>query len=184
MPSDQDELVVTPLDQWKGVAVEGNVIPLPSGNNVRVKRTMDLLDLLKQGRIPNPLGAMVQKMVSGEQKEIMPTDLSPDAVVDMMKLVDETVVRCVTQPKVQAPPDPEDGEEADAYRARVNAWTPDEGCAPLSFFTIEDRMYIFVYAQGFAGDLATFREETSTAMARLSDGKPVPAKTKRTGRGK
>lgn len=180
MPSDEETLQVTPADNWQGAGVVGNVIKLPSGNNVRCIRSMDLVDLLKAGRIPNPLGAIVQSMVNVGPQGVAPSDLPPEAIMEMLKLVDETVIKCVTEPKVQSPPDPEEGEDADTYLARIRNWKPDAGNLSLSSLTIEDRMYIFVYAQGFAGDLANFREQTTETLARISDGKPVPKSTKRT----
>lgn len=181
MPSD-DSLQVTSPDQWKGIAAEGNVIPLPSGNNVRVKRTMDLIDLMKQGRIPNPLAPIVQKMVSGGKTDLQAEDLTPDSILEMLNMVDECVVKSVTEPKIQMPPAAEDTESTEDYQKRIATWTADPGFLPITFLTVEDRMYIFAYAQGFAADLDSFREETTSAMARLSGSKAVPKPTKRTGR--
>jgi hypothetical protein len=177
----EEELQVTTPEQWKGGAREGTVTSLPSGNNVRVKRTMDLIEMLKAGRLPNPLSVIVQKMVDGKQDEVKPEELAPEDVILFLKMIDDTVLRCVTEPIVQRPPDPEPNEEPEAYEKRINAWAPDDGCLPLSYFTLEDRMFIFVYAQGFAADLASFREKTGEALARVADGKPVPRPTKRTG---
>lgn len=179
MPSD-DTLQVTSADQWIGAGATGNVITLPSGNNVRCIRSMELVDLLKQGRIPNPLSGIVQAMVQSGPKGMLPADVPQESVMEMLKLVDDTVIKSVTEPRVQRPPDPEEDEDADSYMARIREWKADAGCMPLSSITIEDRMFIFVYAQGFAGDLATFREETAKTLADVPDGKSVPKQTKRT----
>lgn len=186
MPSTNsvEEKQVTTAGSWKGAASEGVVVELPSGNIVRVKRTMDLLHLLKAGRIPNPLSGMVQRMVDNKEANIALEDLDPESIKQMLLLVDETVLKCVMEPVVEKEPDPEPDEDAAAYQARLRAWKPAPDNIALGWIDLEDRMFIFTFAQGFAADLASFREEQEAAMAQLRDGKAVPKPTKRTARNK
>ena len=187
MPTDAEteELQVTSRSQWKGAQKEGQLVPLPSGNVVRIVRTMDLLHLLKAGKIPNPLAGIVQGMVDKRQTTIDQSELDMDTIKETMKLVDDTVLKVVTEPKIVAPPDPEEGETEEAYALRINSWEPeDPEAVPLTWLDMDDRMFIFVFAQGFAADLATFRAEPDKAVAPASPGKRKPQPTKRTGRGK
>lgn len=180
MPSQTEELQVTPIEEWT-TAKAGTVISLPSGRNVRVNRTMDLIEMLKAGRLPNPLGVIVQKMVEGKQTEVNADELNPEEVLQFLKMIDDTVINCVTEPIVQKMPDPKADEGQNEYEQRMREWKPDEGCLALSQFDLEDRMFVFAYAQGFTADLASFRQKTGEVMARVADGKPVPRPTKRTG---
>lgn len=147
---------------------------------MRVVRTMDLMHLLKAGRIPNPLSGMVQKMVDNKDANVRVEDLDPAALTAMLELVDNTVLKSVIEPVIEQPPAPEPDESGEAYAARINDWRPSPDAIALSWIDMEDRMFIFTFAQGFAADLATFREEQKAAMEQLSNGKPVPRKTKRT----
>lgn len=191
MPTNPTEdLQVTTRSQWKGVQKEGVLTPLPSGNVVRVRRSMDLLDLMKAGKIPNPLAGLVQGMIDKRKVEITNEDLDPDTLMEAMRFIDDAVVKAVTEPKLIVPPQPELDEDATAYSKRLDQWKLDiddpasddydpEG-VPLTWLDMDDRMFVFVFAQGFAADLESFREETATALARVPDGPPVPKPTKRT----
>lgn len=201
MPSDTDSETaqVTTGANWKGAAKEGQIIELPSGNLLRVRRTMDLLHLLKAGRIPSPLKGIVQRMVDrgGGVPEMQ--DMDGEQISAMLRLVDDTVLRAVTEPRVIPPPEPgknadgsplelpegEDEESSEAYQLRITEWMQqDHGEAVLlPWIELEDRMYIFVFSQGFAADLATFRSEQAASMAALSDGAAVPVPSEQPGGG-
>lgn len=190
MPSDTDSAAqVTTGSTWKGAGKEGQIIELPSGNHLRVRRTMDLLHLLKAGRIPSPLKGIVQKMVDRGGGVPEMTDMDGDQIAAMLRLVDDTVLRAVTEPRVLAAPEPgknadgtpielpegQDEESSEDYQIRVQEWlAQDHGEAVLlPWIELEDRMFIFVFSQGFAADLATFRSEQAAGMAALSDGTAV-----------
>lgn len=184
MASTTDTPQVTKADQWKGAATEGIVVTLPSGNIVRVKRTMDLIHLLKSGRIPNPLSGIVQKMVDNKETNMSLEAMEPETIKAMFKLVDDTVLKCVLEPTVEAPPEPLPDEDAETYEERVKDWKPAPDNISLHWIDMDDRMFIFVFAQGFAADLESFRKEQEAAMAQLSDGKAVQPKAKRPSRAK
>lgn len=182
MPSStEEELQLTSVEEWN--AVEGQIIPLPSGRNIRVRRTMDILALLKAGKIPNPLGKFVQRMVdTGGRTEFDVKELGVDGLTKMMELVDDCVIRSVTEPKVVAPPVIEENEDPAKYMERVAGWRPTiPGTIGLNQIDIDDRMHIFLFAQGMAADLEPFREEQGEPVAPAPDVKAVPKKTKRTG---
>lgn len=203
MPSDTqtNEPKVTNPNAWGGAEAEGQVIELPSGNYLRCRRSMDLLHLLKSGRIPNPLSQIIQKMIDrgGEMPNM--GDMDDNAIGAMLTFVDDTVIRVVTEPKVVAPPKPnenEDGtrlaglakdkeEDTDDYSERIRAWMDEErtdGKLKLPYLSLDDRMFIFVFSQGFAADLATFRDEQAAGMASVSDVPAVPAKSSKSRKSK
>jgi hypothetical protein len=187
MPSaTNEELQVTTAEEWD--APQGVALELPSGKVVRAIRSMDILNLLKAGRIPNPLGSMIQRMVDSSQQgaKVKAPDMSElgmDGLREMMKMVDDCVLRVVVEPKVIAPPTIEDDEDLDAYMARVQGWRPDReknpGAIGLNQIDMDDRMFIFLFAQGMAADLKSFREEQKAALAPAPDGQAVQPKAKR-----
>jgi hypothetical protein len=181
MPSDDATKVPTSAEEWMSDGVEGLVIDLPSGKTVRCKRTMDMLTLLKAGKIPNPLAGVMQSMIDRGQTMPSMEDLDPGSIIEMLKMIDETVVDAVTEPKFIAPPQPTEEEDGDTYKARLKVWGSEmhEGRVPLTKLSLEDRMFIFAFAQGFAADLKTFREQQEDGMASMADVSKAQAKAKR-----
>lgn len=193
MPTETEEkLQVTTRTSWKGAQKEGQLVTLPSGNVVRVVRTMDLMHLLKAGKIPNPLAQIVQGMVDRKSTQINPEEIMDmDTLQSTMKFVDEMVLKVVIEPKLLVPPEPEPDEDEAAYALRVEEWQKkidDEDdpeynpeAVPLTWMDMDDRMYIFVFSQGFAADLAAFRAAPAEPVAPASNVKATPKPTKRTG---
>lgn len=179
MPSDATPQVST-ASSWKGAAVEGQVITLPSGNVVRCKRTMDLMTLMKAGKIPNPLSGIINSMVSrGGQMPSM-DDVGDEGVSALLGFIDKNVIESVVEPKIVPVPEPEKDEDADAYADRLKGWTPDDPDAvPISWIDMDDRMFIFTFSQGMASDLESFREEQAAAMASVADGPGASRAAKR-----
>jgi hypothetical protein len=179
-----EELKVTSVEEWN--KVEGQLLPLPSGKVVRAIRSMDLLHLLKAGRIPNPLGPLIQRMVdSGGQKMPEMSEMGMEGLQGMMKMVDDCVLRVVVEPKVVPPPPIDKDEDIEAYMVRVEGWRPDDkGAIGLNQIDMDDRMYIFLFAQGMAADLTSFREEQKAGVAPAFNGPPVQPKTKSASRRK
>ena len=166
----ESELVVTSVDEWRKPAQQGQPVRLPSGKVARVKRTMDLLELLRSGKIPNPLSSVVEKMISGGAKGEHPLDakdMDPQAIVDMLAFIDQNVERAMIEPRCELPPPPKENETADDYRARLDEWEPSEGAVAIYEIDLDDRMFIFTFAQGLAGELESFRKAQDAAMASL-----------------
>jgi hypothetical protein len=54
----------TPADQWASPRKQGFIVELPSGNILRMRRIMNIVQAVKDGTIPNPLGDIVQRQIS------------------------------------------------------------------------------------------------------------------------
>lgn len=165
-------LAPTPASAWKSERTEGFLVTLPSGNVARVRRTMDMLTLLKTGRIPNPLAVHLKKMIEGKgvkQEEVRDTEI----IQQMIDLAGETVPKMMIEPRCEVPPEDDDG-----------TWTPSEGAISLYDLTIEDRIYLMSVGQGAAADLASFRAATAAAMDPAPDVGEVQPKAKRASRAK
>lgn len=201
----------TPVSAWKKqdyepvVEDEGFIAELPSGNVVRMTRTMDMAVLLKTGQIPNPLAGIVQTMIDQRTTDF-PASMADDmaALTQLLDLMNETAVRVILEPPFDMPEKRKKNETGEQYQARLEVWKPDftdEGKKQHKLhsetdectcerkisawdLTPEDRQYIFAVAQGAAADLARFREEQERVMASLQTRKPVPKPTKRTSRAK
>lgn len=169
MPS-SNEAQVTSAAEWKAAKKqEGEVIELPSGKFMRVKRTMTMLVMLKAGQLPNPLASIVQEMMN-KGGNIDPSAFggkSLEAVQQMLDLADQAVLKAAVEPRVQMKP--EDWDE----KHPGEDWEPDEDAISLEDVDQDDRMYIFSYAQGAAADLTSFREGQNAFMAQLSNGEGV-----------
>ena len=69
MPSDIPVLTeadITSADDWDSPSLdsEGFVLELPSGKVVRARRTLNMMDLIQKGQIPNPLREIVMAIIA------------------------------------------------------------------------------------------------------------------------
>lgn len=71
MPSDTDTKILTEADitsaeEWANPAPdnEGFIVELPSGKVVRARRTMNMMDMIQKGQIPNPLREIVMSVIA------------------------------------------------------------------------------------------------------------------------
>lgn len=191
-PDGTQELQVTSPTEWgaRATPVEnGFITELPSGNVIRMQRTMDMLVLLRTGQIPNPLAGIVQKMIdSGDPGFPADAAKNPNVAEQLLDLLDRTWMKAVIEPPFDAPRPrgkSEDGrnieETQQQYIDRISKWSPAEGKISVFDVDVNDKLYVLVVAQGVAADLAKFREVTEESVAALSASERVPAATKRTG---
>lgn len=155
---------VTSAGAWNSARKEGFVIELPSGNVARLRKTLTLITLIRSGQIPNPLAKHVNKMVQERGAALDLKDLEPDAMMQMLDLVNNEIPKIFIEPRVYEVPDGED----------ASTWQPeDENGISITDLAYEDRFFAYSFAQGGPSDLATFRESTPS-LADLPDGAGVP----------
>lgn len=164
----------TSVSEWRKPDHKGFMVELPSGKSVRMFRNMDMLALLKQGRIPNPLAGMVQEMINkGGAVDMDKLQLDTDTLQQLLDLMDECVAKVVIEPKVIRRPDDASAD-----------WEPPEDALEVGEIDIQDRLFIYTVAQGGATDLTQFREQQDKIMATTQDGPRVQPKAKRASRAK
>lgn len=161
----------TPADQWASPRKQGFIVQLPSGNILRMRRIMNIVQAVKDGTIPNPLGDIVQRQISAGLPMIKLNDLNQEALQQSLDLLDSTVVLAAVDPKVEIPPEDQPAE----------LWNPAPGSISIMDLTLADRLFITKVANGGTTDIDRFREEQKVVVGSLPDGKPVVAPTKRTG---
>lgn len=164
----------TPSDQWKSPRKAGFVIELPSGNFARVKRTMSMIELIKNGKIPNPLGAVVNEMIEKGELALNLAKLDMEARMQAIDLVDQTVVNAMVEPRVIIPPE----------NVNPEIFQAPPGAISINDLTFEDRLFISEVAQGGATDLTRFRTAQNELMERLRNGAGVPLPAERVDRPK
>lgn len=172
---------------------EGFVTELPSGNVVRMTRRLDMTAMLTDGKIPNPLAGVVQKMIDERDPLGLVKNGNDDPRVSqqLLDLVNQIVIENVIEPPMAGPEprgkvkDEATGkfipESAEEYQDRLLNWQCPEGHVAVFQLTLEDRFYIFSVAQGAAADLARFRSESKRVMGNVSKSEGVRKQTKRTG---
>lgn len=201
MPSDPKQetpLQITSPEEWgsgaaAAQAADTQVIELPSGNVVEARRTLSILKVVQEGQIPNPLRGVVLGMIqTGELN--MPTGAQHDMKLmgQFADFLDSIAVDTVVNPPVDRPiprgkvtddkgkfvnPD----ETSDEYYERIAEWTPKPGHLSVFMLDANDKMFLFIFAQGAAADAKTFRLLQEQSMADVADGKKSPRPTKRTG---
>jgi hypothetical protein len=206
-PDGEDDLKITTAEEWNTPAhiprEVGIVVTLPSGRNVRVRRTMDMMTLLQSGRLPNPLAQIVNDMITtgdGDLQKALRETEDPEAVRQLFDLMNQTMAKTFVEPQVSSPPPRERDEDWDAYMKRIDlpereADESEEDFqkryfrdgwhrkGTVSVFDIEmpDKMYVFAVAQGAASDLARFRDESESVVGAVQPSKRVVKPTKRTG---
>lgn len=182
MPTEPALQVTTP-GEWgkKQVAEEeGFITELPSGNVIRMRRTMNMLTLLRQGRIPNPLASIVQKMIDTREINFNQVDADGKMAIQLLDMLDEGWLSAVIEPTFDGPEPRKPNESAEDFTERLNQWRPKEGAISVFDVDVQDKMYVFAVAQGAAADIARFREEQSAALESLEDVAEPPKPSKRT----
>lgn len=172
---------VTPLEEWGQVdsKEEGFLVTLPvSGKTVRMRRSMDMMSMLRGGLIPNPLAKIVREMMATGNPDVPQAELTEEVLNQMMDMTSRTVLKCVIEPKVSMPEPKRDSESPEEYEERVLAWQPPSGHLSISLIPLEDRQYIEAVAQGRAADLEPFRAEQKPAVAAVPEGGEVGAAPK------
>lgn len=171
----------TSATEWRSSRKAGFLSTLPSGNVARLRRTMDLLTLLRTGTIPNPLRGIINEMIQGQgEKTLDPSEMSEEGFIQFVDLLNDTVVKCVIEPSVQKhpdapkpPDDPEDSATYERFQEEMVAWEqwePEPGYLSTNDFELEDKMFIFMVAHGMASDLSSFREVQDQSVASVQDG--------------
>lgn len=203
MPS-EEEFVPTSADEWNLGVVEAFPLELPSGKKALVRRTLDLMTLLSDGSIPNPLREIINDSMQAAQRSGGNSDDfdmralldQEDAMAQFNDLLNKIVCRTVVEPPVSMPaprgqvPGGDPNEAEDAYQARLEVWRPDPGTVSVFAVELQDKMFLFAVAQGAVADAKSFREGSTGAVPAAPDGegvraasKPSPRPTKRTGGG-
>lgn len=178
-------LVPTSADAWGTREVpkeEGFVTELPSGNVVRMRRTLDLPVLLRSGQIPNPLAQIVRRMMDTQNPNFSTTEMTGEVLWQFMDLIDNTTMRCIVEPKLSSPPRRKKKESWEEWTESIMAWEPEEGTVSIFAIDLNDKLFVFALSQGMAADLASFREQTDAAMASLQTGGDVPRSPRGTSR--
>ena len=149
-------------------------LELPSGNTALVRRP-GMESFLREGLIPNALVEPIMATVNANDPQAqaqsmdeMSTKLlsDPDALAQMLDLVDNVTVSCVVEPVITPKPiDP--AEERDEELLYVDEVDSD------------DKMFIFSYVTGGTSDLARFREGVAGNVAALANGGKVSVPAKR-----
>ena len=170
--SNPKDLQVTPASEWgkKSAPVEeGFVTELPSGNVVRMTRTLDLPSLLATGQIPNPLAGIVKQMMEDGQA-VPPATNDMNVIVQMMDMFNSQFVKSVLEPQFDMPAVRKHNESDEAYQKRLSEWEPEEGKISVFDVQLMDKMFVFAVGQGAPADLALFREQQSATFQLLQAG--------------
>ena len=163
-PRNPNKLQVTTPEAWgtaPAPAEEGFITELPTGNVIRMMRTMDLPVMLATGQIPNPLASIVSEMMeSGSQ--VFPAEQARDMQVmkQLMNLLNTIFCNAVLEPRFTMPEIQGEEESDEDYSKRINKWSPREGTVSIFNVVLQDKMYVYAVAQGAAADLGRFRSQS------------------------
>lgn len=173
------QMEVTSSEAWKSPRKVGFLLQLPSGNVCRIRRTLSMLEMIKNGSIPNPLRENVEAMIGRGDLALDTRSLPAEAKVQALDLIDQTVVAAVVDPRVLVPPE---GVNPEVYQA-------PPGAISIMDLTIEDRLFICTVAQGGSADVSKFLAQQDQFVESVYNrpessvpSKPI-ARTKRTGGG-
>lgn len=176
----QDDLEVTDPSDWNSPRKQGFMVRLPSGNVCRVKRLMDFADLARGGKIPNPLGAQVLRMIEEGSPTIDLHTLPPDSQLQAVLFIDEQVCRMMIEPRCYIPPETDaDGQPVDAEQ-----WVAPAGAISILDLTQDDRLFLFNVSQGGTTALTSFRDLQTRIVEAVEARQSVPRPTKRTNGGR
>jgi len=166
----------------------GRILSLPSGLNVKAKRT-SVRAFITEGNIPNALlpiveealskgqGADIAKIVGGKDGQV---DLS--MIEDMYDMVNQVVCAVLLEPKVHMIPSEQDrlvwnqthpGAELDDVEDLRH-----DDLLYVDEMEDEDKMFLFQWASGGTDDVAKFREEAKQQLVAVEQGQGVEAAAK------
>jgi len=169
---DMQNLEPTSAEEWKSPRKQGFLIMLPSGNVMRMRRTMNIVKAVKAGTIPNPLGQIVRNQIGGGMPLLRMADLPEDAMVQTLDLIDQSVLLAAVEPKVEIPPEDADPE----------FWSPETpGTISIMDLSLVDKLFITQVAQGGTTNLDRFREEQKIVVGSAPSGRKVERAPKPTG---
>lgn len=154
-------LEVTSAAGWNKSRTEGFIQRLPSGNVARLRKTLSLMNLIKTGQIPNPLGKHLRNvMQSGGKVDLDLKSMDEESLKQVLEMVDSQIPDIFIEPRVYAVPEGEN----------PYIWTPDDHEAvSVAALDFEDRFFAFSFAQGGVTDLDSFRVKSAEAVATLED---------------
>jgi hypothetical protein len=192
----------TPASQWQGkVAVEGQELPLPSGN-VALVQHLSPVAFLASGFMPDPLTNIVRKAINTKQG-LPPNTLEkmtqdPEQLGAALETFDRVLTACVVVPEISMPPGCAveiDGEpcgqmiSADVHKNTMksgnHAFRPGKRDPEVLYadqVDMDDKIFVFQWALGGTSDLAQFREEQREALESVPDSKDVVRPAKRAAR--
>lgn len=172
---------------------KGSPLPLPSSGLTVLARRVQLRQFLEQGDVPNPLLEVVQEALDKGAK-MKPEKMMGDGdsvdlemVREMFITVNAVIIRSVVDPPVHpmvwTEQDLEDeliDDEELVGETIPDSWQEEhDDILYVDDFDDEDKMFIFQWAIGGTGDLATFREESKESMAALARKQKPGKKSKR-----
>jgi hypothetical protein len=177
MDSTTEQKQVTSAAAWSAPRREGMIVELPSGNVARLRRSIDLMYLLKTGQIPNPLAGIVQNMIKQQNAAFPMKDMDEKALQQMLDLVENTCVQCFVEPRVEIPERIDSEIEEDGKMVPVKianpAWEPSEGAISIDDLNAKDKFFVFGFVQGGTTDLRPFRDQPEQAVDAAQDGDGV-----------
>lgn len=170
---------------------KGHSLELPSGLTV-VARRVSLGAFIKKGEVPNALLEIIQEALSkGQQADIAAMvgvegedgSVDLDMVKDMFETVESVVMEMVSQPKIHPlPTEDEDQQPIDPTDTEAIEEAKSDDKVYIDEIDEEDKMFLFQWATGGTSDVATFREEASTSLAAVAEGKKLRSPAKPTDR--
>lgn len=179
----------TAAKAWVGGRKSGFNVRLPSGNVARIRRTMDIFDLVQSGRLPNKLTGVISELIDKAQGKKDETELSKlatnmlgddeETLLQLLGLIDFIVSKMMVEPPCVTPPERLKDEPLSAYEARISGWAPPEGCISTLDLDTDDKSFLFGIAQGGSTALEPFRAQQAAALDATQDGGKVQPKTKR-----
>jgi hypothetical protein len=165
--------VPTSAANWRGAGPASKVTELPSGNAVKIRKSVSLIGLLKAGRIPNPLMPVVRTMMKSTAPKDLEKVMDENFILQMNELIDLIVTLALVEPRCYAVPQPEKDESNEDYYIRLDNWQPPEGGISLLDLSEEDKQFIFSFIQSGVTEVEPFRQRRRQLMATTQNGDPL-----------
>lgn len=174
---------VTTAKEWRKKRTEGIVVELPSGNAAKIVRKMDIVEMMRNGELPNSLSTIVMGMMSGDTTAIEALTMDQEMVLNMMDWINDQVIAAMVEPRVVRKPITADMSPAESQKAFEDAgwtydaaerqWDPPEGSIEIVDVDMQDRMFICGITQGGPADYDSFRTQSEHALAAAQRGQGV-----------
>lgn len=150
MPKDKKDKVVTSGTEWRRAREKGELVELPSGKVARL-RPISLLSLMKRGRIPDPLSAVISEMIGGKTKK----GIDLETFQGFAELLELVCREAFVEPKIVDEPGADD----------------EIGAMDVGF---DDQLFVFNHAQGEIQLMRPFRSERAGDVEAAHGSEDVP----------
>lgn len=156
---DNKPLVITDPDEWleENPDSDTEIVALPSGKVVKLKKVIDLRSMIRAGRVPNMMVDMVLGHVEQDKPKTPKTkDQKQQDAVELFEFMDRIVVDSVVEPRVVIPPTVKKKIDGQVMVIDDPEWIRPKGTWSIRQFDMSDIAFVNAFVGSGASEFEQF----------------------------